>query len=171
MEGIYRRPIKDKVGNITRYKFEPRFTPSSATFPDGTTQRFQRLALGEYSTPAKAKIVLQIARFYYGQDGDCVELEDSRYKLPIPTISELEQGFIDEEKREWVTSHAKQVGRQMYAEMEKAKDEQMVVAIEVGSHASVGHGKDYFGALHGLEGIFAGLHDLPVHQKIMLWQQ
>lgn len=66
LKGVYRRPVKDKLGTITHYMYEPRFKPPREKLDSGVTLKFNCLSLGQYDTPSEAKIVLQIAAFYYG---------------------------------------------------------------------------------------------------------
>lgn len=133
-EGIYTRYVRDKSGKITHCKYEPRFKPPREKMDSGGTLKFDCLSLGQYNTPAEAKIVRQIAAFYYGKDEDSVELEDGS-QFYIPPMSGQEQGLSAEEKRRWVTWKAKEV----YAELrlEELTLKQLRRATMTGAHSGL----------------------------------
>lgn len=109
--GVYCRHLKDKFGRI-KLKFEPRFKP-----PRGK----QSIWLGQYETSTEAKIVRDIAAFYYANDEfGCLDFvencysvahsypEDGRY-FRIPPLTE---NLEEKEKSKLVSRKAREVYKQ-----------------------------------------------------------
>ena len=75
-----------------------------------TSLQFQCLRLGGYYAHQDAKVVCQIAGFYYGEDEGRVELEDG-FWYDIPSMSEHEWGLSGMQKWNQVSNKAKEVFR------------------------------------------------------------
>jgi hypothetical protein len=148
LEGVYVRAMKEKSGTVTHYKYEPRFKPPREKLESGTTLKFNCLSLGQYNTPGEAKIVRQIAAFYYGKDEGWVVLEDGS-SFSIPPMSEPEKCFSGVDKAKWVTWKAKKVFEDL--RVEKVKSKQLRRATRTGSHfgphgSATGSGLSVFAA-------------------------
>jgi hypothetical protein len=76
----------------------------------GKSLQFDNLRLGGYDTHQDAKVVCQIAGFYYGRDEGRVELEDG-FRYDIPPMSEQERGLSGMQKWNRVSDKAKEVFR------------------------------------------------------------
>ncbi|KAG0606862.1 hypothetical protein M758_9G174100 [Ceratodon purpureus] len=131
LKGIYPRPVKDKAGTITHYKYEPRFKPPRKKLDSGTLQ-FDYLYLGSYDTPAEAKIVYQIAAFFYGKGEGCVALENDSFYF-IPPMSEEAKCLTGKDKAKWVTRKTKTIFESLQPKQARLKQPRR--AAEVGTRS------------------------------------
>ena len=131
LRGVYVRHIKDRSGSI-KYKYEPRFKPPREAMDCGI---INCLSLGQYDTCDEAKIVRQIAAFYYGKGEGRVAFEDGSY-FSLPLMSERQKCLNGMDKAKWVTSKAKTV----FKDIQEVKSKQLRRASETGAHS--GHGSD-----------------------------
>lgn len=130
--GIYTRAIKGNHNRITHYKI---IKPPREELASGSTQTINCPSLGQYNTPVEAKIVRQVATFYYGKDEGHVALGDGS-SFYIPAMNEQEKCLTGMDKAKWVTRKAKEV----FKDLQKVELKQFRKAIEMDAYS--GHGRD-----------------------------
>nr|PNR60591.1 hypothetical protein PHYPA_003384 [Physcomitrium patens] len=108
-KGIYCRSKKQKDGTTT-YIYEPRFKPPRERQPhSGASQQSGWIYVGQYDSPEEAKIVYEIAAFFYGKPVNGGRLEFGSTSFVIPPMSEQDCRKCDEDKRKWVKDKTKEV--------------------------------------------------------------
>jgi hypothetical protein len=106
---VYQRSKKDEAGRVIYYgKYEPRFKPHREKLPGDRTIKFDYLSLGGYDSELDAKIVCQIAGFYYTRDEGRIQLRNGSY-FNIPPMPDQE--LFGKEKAKKVAARAKEVFR------------------------------------------------------------
>jgi hypothetical protein len=117
-QGIYRRTRRVCLGDSNSDKlkweyygkFEPRFKPPRETLASGKILKFNSyLPLGGYDTEEDAKVVHQIAAFFYGKGQDQLDLGNGDHFSIDSVLNEQDRCLSGKEKAKWVSRRAREI--------------------------------------------------------------